>query len=220
MCYGVNYACFLFGDNLVDFLFQMIGSQPIEIIAAICGFVNVILIIRRSIWNYPFGFVMVTLYAKVFYDYQLYSDSILQIYFFFIQIYGVVCWLQGKADDGRINVAPLSSKVFYKYLCFSGVIWLLWSYVMNIWTDASYPYWDSAIAILSMLAQFLLSRRHIQNWYLWICVDLLAISLFSIKGLMPTAFLYFIFLILAIVGLLSWRKNFVNQSDASKRATA
>ena len=78
---------------MMDFLSQMIGTRPIEIIAVICGLINVTLIIKRSIWNYPFGFVMVVLYAKIFYDYQLYSDSLLQIYFFFIQFYGLWYWL-------------------------------------------------------------------------------------------------------------------------------
>ena len=74
---------------MLDFISQMIGSRPIEMIAVFCGLANVGLIIRRSIWNYPFGFLMVVLYAKIFYDYQLYSDALLQVYFFLIQFYGL-----------------------------------------------------------------------------------------------------------------------------------
>ena len=77
---------------------------------------------------------------------------------------------------------------------------------MHNFTDASFPFWDGAIAALSVLAQFLLSRRHIESWYLWIAVDVLAIGLFYTKELEPTAALYGVFLVLAALGLYRWRK--------------
>ena len=80
------------------------------------------------------------------------------------------------------------------------------SYLMYRYTDASFPFWDGAIAALSVLAQFLLSRRHVESWYLWIVVDLLAIGLFYTKELEPTAALYGVFLVLATIGLVKWRK--------------
>ena len=191
---------------MLDFISQMIGSRPIEMIAVFCGLANVGLIIRRSIWNYPFGFLMVILYAKIFYDYQLYSDALLQVYFFLIQFYGLYYWLKGRADDGRIIVEYLPRKQYGIYLGIGLFGWLTLSSLMSSFTDASYPFWDGAIASLSVLAQFLLSRRHIESWYLWIVVDLLAIGLFYTKGLEPTAALYGVFLVLATIGLLQWIK--------------
>ena len=79
---------------------------------------------------------------------------------------------------------------------------------MNEFADASYPFWDGAIAILSMLAQLLLARKHIENWHLWIIVNLLAIGLFSVKGLYPTAALYCVFLVLSTIGLLQWWRSY------------
>ena len=191
---------------MLDFISQMIGSRPIEMIAVFCGLANVGLIIRRSIWNYPFGFLMVILYARIFYDYQLYSDALLQVYFFLIQFYGLYYWLKGRADDGRIIVEYLPRKQYGIYLGIGLFGWLTLSSLMSSFTDASYPFWDGAIAALSVLAQFLLSRRHIESWYLWIVVDLLAIGLFYTKGLEPTAALYGVFLVLATIGLLQWIK--------------
>ncbi len=191
---------------MIDFITQMVGSRPIEITAVLCGLANIVLLIQRSIWNYLFGIIMVTLYAKIFYEYQLYSDAILQIYFFVFQIYGFYYWFNGKADDGKVIVNYLPTRVykFYFLIALSG--WLSWSFLMGRYTDASFPYWDGAIAVLSMVAQFLLSRRHIENWYLWIVVDLLAIGLFITKDLGPTAALYVVFLVLSVLGLLGWQK--------------
>jgi nicotinamide mononucleotide transporter len=191
---------------MLDFISQMVGSRPIEITAVICGLINIILLVRRSIWNYLFGILMVSLYAKIFYENQLYSDAILQIYFFVFQIYGFYYWMQGKSDDGTVVVDYLPRSAYKFYFTIAITAWLSWSFLMGYYTDASFPYWDGAIAVLSMIAQFLLSRRHIENWYLWIVVDVLAIGLFITKDLGPTAVLYGVFLVLSVIGLLGWQK--------------
>jgi len=204
---------------MLDFLSEMIGSRPIEIIAVCCGLVNVTLVVKRSIWNYPFGIVMVSLYAKIFYEHQLYSDAILQIYFFFFQFYGLYYWLKGKSEDGKVVVNPLSPKKFQIYLAFALIFWVAWSYTMGQLTDASFPYWDGAIAVLSMLAQFLLARKHLENWYLWIVVNILAIGLFTVKDLQPTAALYCVFLVLSIIGLVQWRRSLVLQTNIENKSS-
>ena len=190
---------------MTEFFFGMVGGSLIEWIAVACGLINVTLIIRRSIWNYPFGFVMVTLYFFIFWDYKLYSDALLQVYFFVIQFYGLWIWLQGRADDGRIRVAPLRQLTFALYLAITAAAWLLISWLMATYTDADAPRWDAAVAALSVTAQFLMSRRHIESWLLWIVVDVLAIGLFYTRDLVPTAALYAVFLCLAIIGYLQWR---------------
>lgn len=191
---------------MLDFFWGMVGSRPIEWIAVACGILNVSLIIRRSIWNYPFGFAVVTLYFFIFWEYRLYSDALLQVYFFVIQIYGLYVWLNGRAPDGRVIVAYLGVGMFTLCIGATAVVWLIVASLMTAYTDAAAPYWDAAVAALSISAQFLLSRRYLQSWYLWIAVDVLAIGLFYSRGLEPTAALYVMFLGLAITGLIQWRR--------------
>jgi nicotinamide mononucleotide transporter len=193
-------------EQTIDFVLAMIGTRPIEIAAVLLGLVNVTLIIRRNVWNYPFGIVMVILYAKIFFDYRLYSDALLQIYFLVIQIYGWWYWLRGRDDRGLVIVVrlPVTQFPYYAVIAIFGLAILGTS--MDKFTDADYPYWDGSIAILSVLAQFLLSRRRLESWFLWIAVDLLAISLFWVKGLYPTSALYAVFLVLAAIGLFNWTR--------------
>lgn len=193
-------------DQILDFVLAMTGSRPIEIAAVTLGLINVTLIIRRSIWNYPFGVIMVILYARIFFDYRLYSDALLQIYFLVIQIYGWWYWLRGRDDNGLAIVArlPVRQIPYYALIAIIGLAVL--GTGMDRLTDADFPYWDASIAILSVLAQFLLSRRRLESWFLWIAVDLMAISLFWAKGLYPTAALYAVFLVLATIGLLNWTR--------------
>jgi nicotinamide mononucleotide transporter len=190
----------------VSFLGGMFGTTPIEIIAALSGLLNVVLIVRRSLWNYPFGFLMVTLYAKIFYDYRLYSDAGLQLYFFVIQIFGLIWWLNGR-QDGLVQPRALPVRL-YSVLGVAVVLGIAGlGGLMARYTDAALPWWDAAIAVLSITAQTLLARRYIENWYVWIAVDVLSIGVFTAKGLVPTAALYVIFLVLSVLGLLGWRKS-------------
>lgn len=182
----------------------MVGASLIEQCAVALGIINVSLIIRRSVWNFPFGLLMVVLYAKIFFDYRLYSDALLQIYFFVIQIYGWWYWLKGRDQSGLIVVTRLSPTRWpvYALLAVAGIALL--GTAMDRLTDADYAYWDATIAILSVIAQFLMSRRILESWLIWITVDVLAIGLFATKGLQPTAALYAVFLMLASAGLLAW----------------
>jgi len=191
-----------------EFLIGMVGASLIEKVAVMLGVINVLLIIRRSVWNYPFGLVMVVLYAKIFFDYKLYSDALLQIYFFVIQIYGWWYWLRGRACDGRIIVSRLPAHVWPVYAASALGGGVVLGFLMARFTDADFPYWDATIAVLSVIAQLLLSRRRLESWLVWIVVDLLAIGLFAVKGLYPTAALYAVFLCMAVSGLYLWTRAF------------
>ena len=178
--------------------------SALEAIAFLLGVANVTLLVRRSIWNYPFGIVMVLLYAGIFYDAKLYSDALLQLFFFVVQLYGWWHWLRVRAEAGEILVETLTNRVRFLLAVASAFAILGWGTMMHRFTDASYPYWDASAAILSVVAQILLARRYIENWHLWILVDLLSIGLYAAKGLWPTMILYAIFLILSAWGLFEW----------------
>jgi nicotinamide mononucleotide transporter len=180
--------------------------SPIETVAVLLGIANIVLIIRRSVWNYPFGIVMVTLYAVIFFEAKLYSDSGLQIFFLFVQLYGLWAWKQNQAQAGEIGVEKLGKQQFTIVLLSSLAITAVWGFVMASHTDTSYPYWDASVAMLSVIAQLLLTWRYLENWYWWIVVDVISIPLYIVKELYLTAGLYVLFLALAITGLLQWRK--------------
>lgn len=195
-------------EETIGFLAAMFGTRAIEITAALLGFVNVILIVRRTIWNYPFGIAMVILYAWIFWEHRLYAEGGLQIYFLVIQFFGLWWWLQGRGGDGRIIVlrAPaleMGTCVVVAIAIAMGLGWTLSNY-----TDADLPYWDSTVAALSVMAQYLLARRYLESWVVWIAVDVLAIGIYLTKGLYPTAVLYLMFLALATTGLIVWLRSF------------
>lgn len=195
-------------DTIFNFIAEMFGSGFLEIVAVFLGIANIILLIRRSIWNYPFGILMVIIYGNIFFEHRLYSDSILQIFFLIIQCYGWWYWLKNKDGTGHVIVRKLKHSQYLSYGVLSVVFALSLGFVMSNNTDADYPFWDSTIAALSVVAQILLSRRYLENWLVWVLVDAMAIGLFFLKGLTPTAVLYSIFLIMATIGWLKWKSAY------------
>jgi nicotinamide mononucleotide transporter len=179
--------------------------SPLEITAFLLGVVNVTLVVRRSMWNYPFGLVMVSLYAWIFWDAKLYSDVLLQFFFVVAQLYGWLNWSRNAATEGEVKVERLSPRARLAWLAGSLVVIGLWGWGMHSFTDANYPWWDASIAILSVTAQTLQSRRQVESWFVWIAVDCLAIGLYAAKDLDLTAILYGIFLVLSVWGLLDWQ---------------
>jgi nicotinamide mononucleotide transporter len=178
----------------------------VEFAAALLGLANIILIVRRSVWNYMFGLLMVTLYFFVFYEARLYSDAALQIFFFVVQIYGWWHWAQVEAEAGEVVVETLSSIQRLAWSAATLLVILGWGSLMRNYTNASYPLWDASVAAISVVAQILMSRRYIENWILWILVDALSIGLYAAKELWLTTGLYTIFLALAVLGFVRWLK--------------
>jgi nicotinamide mononucleotide transporter len=183
----------------------------LEALAVLLGLINIGLIVRRSVWNYPFGLAMVAIYAWIFAqpDVRLYSDVGLQIFFFLVQLYGWWNWSRSEAESGEVQVLLLSPPNRAAWIAVIAVATLTWGTLMHRYTSAALPWWDAFIAMASVSAQLLMARRYLENWILWIAVDAAAIGVYATKGLMLTAILYAVFLILSIVGLLSWRRALV-----------
>ncbi|WP_432768918.1 MAG: nicotinamide mononucleotide transporter [Sphingopyxis sp.] len=177
----------------------------LEWLAVALGLANVALVVARSVWNYPFGLAMVCLYGLIFYETRLYSDMVLQGFFFIVQIYGWIAWRAASAAT-QVPVRWLAPRTRLIWGAAIVAAWLIWSAAMARFTDAAAPWVDGAIAMMSVAAQILMARRMVENWWLWIAVDILAIPLFASRGLTLTAGLYALFLLMSLVGLYRWRR--------------
>ena len=178
----------------------------IETVAVLLGIANIVLIIRRSVWNFPVAIVMVALYFVIFRDAKLYSDAGLQIFFAAINLYGWWSWNRNKDDSGVISVRRLPTTGYALWIAGSVIAIWAWGAIMHAETDASYPYWDASVAMLSITGQILMTRRFVENWHYWIIVNIISIPLYIVKDLHLTAGLYGLFLVLAVAGLVEWRK--------------
>ena len=182
--------------------------NTLEQVAAGLGVVNVALVVRRSIWNYPFALAMVTLYFFVFRGQRLYSDMLLQVFFFAVNLYGWWNWLRVKTASGDVPVGLLTARERVRWVAGTIVASLVWGYLMDHFTPAAAPYVDAFVAGTSIAAQILLARRKVENWVLWILVDIVAVGLYWSRGMgWETCGLYAIFLLLSVIGLVDWRRK-------------
>lgn len=187
----------------------------IEIIAVIAGLICVYLVIRQSIWCWPAGLIQVSLYIYIFYEVKLYSDVILHIIYVLLNIYGWYHWLYGGKARDSLPVTDQTTKTNTLWLIFIAIGTVLWGWIMATNTDASLPYPDAFTTVASLSAQWLMARKRLESWVLWIVVDIVATIVYYMKGLYLTSGLYLVFLGMATAGLFAWRKSMLNPESAA-----
>lgn len=186
---------------------MMLDSETltvIEWIAAALGVINIGLLIFRSVWNYPFGIAMVALYVFVFLEKRLYAESALQVFFILAQLWGWYLWVKIGGEDDRVPVRWLDNLSRTAWLLVTAALSINLGWALHSFTNAAMPYADAGIAGASVAAQILLAYRRIENWLLWIAIDVAAVLLYIDRGLYPTAGLYGGFLVLSLIGLKEW----------------
>lgn len=180
-----------------------------EIIGTVLGVIGVALMIRQNLWGWPVGLVQVSIYAWVFFEAKLYSDALLQVFFFAIQAYGWWHWLRNRHTAARseLPVTRLTAVAVVAWCALGTVATAAWGTFMQRTTDAALPHWDAFILVFSLIAQWLQARKVLENWAGWIVVNTVAIGVYWAKDLHLTAGLYAAFLLMAVGGWRAWRRS-------------
>ncbi len=198
--------------TIQDFVSGFLGASPIEMIASVCGFICVFLIIKRNIWCWFFGLIQVSLFTYVFFESKLYSNAGLHVIYIFLQFYGWWNWRSHKDNSDDIVVEHSTTTFMLTIVACALLSTLLVGFIMNTYTDANMAYLDAFIACTSLIAQVLLTRRYWFNWVLWICVNVVSIYVYFQQGLYPTVLLYGCFLVMCLFGIAEWLKKYNGQS--------
>lgn len=178
---------------------------PLEILGTITGLASVILTIRRSIWLWPIGLVSVAAYAVLFFQIKLYADAGLQVFYVITSLQGWYWWRKGdQRDDLPVSWLTPSQRGLSAAATLVAIALSGWAFAR--YTDAHLPFWDALASGGSVTAQILMMRKKIENWHLWLFVDVLYVGIYIYKQVYLTAGLYAVFLVLAWLGLQAWRK--------------
>lgn len=188
--------------------------NTLEWIAAIAGVVSVYLSARENIWSWPTGIVNVGLYIIVFRRAGLYSDTGLQVVYLVLSIYGWYEWLYGGKNRTELAVSRATRRDWLVSVPLGFLFWIaLGTYTARL-QGVALPYADSGLTTLSLIAQWMMTRKRLENWVLWIVADILYVPMYLYKRLPVTAALYFVFLALAAMGLQSWWRSYKQQPTA------
>ena len=212
-----------------------LNQHYIEIFGAVSGIIYVFLEIRQNIWLWPLGIVTSALYIWIFYNSGFYADMGLQWYYLFISIYGWMLWSKAKSErkgegekgrvlrqaqepldkkileEGRIikqlSVSRLRFRTGLLLFAISLVLFVGIWFVLNRFTDSTIPGWDAFTTALSIVATWMLARKILEHWFIWVLVNIVSVGLYIYKGLYPTVVLFIVYATMAIVGYFEWRRE-------------
>jgi nicotinamide mononucleotide transporter len=177
----------------------------LEIAGFVTTLVGIWLTTRRLLICWPVVLAADLLYLIVFYRAKLFSDALLQVFFVAFTLYGWWHWWRGVREEGEVRIVPLSVRGWMTGLSAGAVGALLLGWLM-VRVGAALPHLDAALTSYSLVASWWQARKHTANWWLWIVVNLVYIGEYLYKDLRPTAALYLLLVILAVMGLVDWRR--------------
>jgi nicotinamide mononucleotide transporter len=196
-----------------DQILSLAVSNRWEVLAVIFGIVSVYLSTREHIWSWPTALVNVALYFVVFYEAKLYADMGLQVVYFGLSLYGWYEWLYGGANRTELHVSRTSKSLGVRLLIIGVVCAAILGTLLTRFTDAALPYVDSATTSTSLVAQWMMTRKILENWAVWMAVDVVYVGMFIFKHLYLTAALYTVFFVLAAMGYVQWKRSLAGRAE-------
>lgn len=193
----------------MDKVLNYIQVNWVEITGSILSLIYLYLSIRQKVSLWFFGFLASALYVVVFFDSKLYADMSLQLYYLVVSVYGWINWKRGK-EEKELPATVTTRKMWLKLALAAVAIYFVYYFVLLHFTDSTIPKSDSLVGALSVIATWMLARKLIENWLMWIVADALCVGLYIYKGLYPTVILFVIYTVMAVVGYIQWRKTIEN----------
>lgn len=192
-----------------DVAFTLLGAPVTwaEVFGDVTGALCVWLVARQHVLNWPLGLANNVFWCLLFWQAKLYADSVLQVFFFALGVYGWYHWVFG--GPGAHNSLPvrrtrLAEWIWIGVLTAAAIAALGW--ILDTRTDSPVPYWDASVLSLSLAATYGQAQKAIECWWIWIAVDVISVPLYVTRSLYPTAALYVVFGILCVIGLRNWRR--------------
>lgn len=203
---NLNPATSIFMELFIKWL----SGNYIELLGAILGIVYIFFSIRQSILTWPIGLLTSVLYVWVFFVSKLYADMGLQMYYVAISIYGWYEWLFGNKTNHSepIQVSRITLKLSIVLSVISFFLFLLIWFILKNYTDSPVPLADSLATALSIVATWMLARKILEHWLVWIFVDAFSVGLFWYKDLLPTVVLFVVYTVMAYIGYREWKQEY------------
>ncbi|OUA99344.1 nicotinamide mononucleotide transporter PnuC [[Bacillus thuringiensis] serovar konkukian] len=179
------------------------------------GIINVWLLAREKVSNFLFGMITVAVFIYIFITQGLYAMAVLAGFQFIFNVYGWYYWIARSGEEEVKATVRLDLKGWIFYIVFILAAWIGWGYYQVHYLESTSPYLDALNAVLGLVAQFMLSRKILENWHLWILYNVVSISIYISAGLYVMLILAVINLFICIAGLLEWKNNYKGQKHTN-----
>ncbi len=192
----------------MNIVITYIQNNWIEITGAILSLIYLYLSINQKVSLWFFGIISSLFYIVVFFQSKLYADMSLQLYYVAISIYGWINWKHGKEEtNNNLPATRISKRLWLNITAGTLIIYFIYYLILKEFTDSTIPKADSLVGALSIIGTWMLARKYIENWLIWIVADGLCIGLYLYKSLYPTAILFVIYTLMSVDGYWQWRKT-------------
>ena len=186
----------------------------LEIIGTLLGIVYLYLEYRASAWLWVASIAMPAVYLGVYYEAGLYADFGISVYYILASVYGLVCWLRNRGSDNGSMEQPLRigytpGKVWLPVAAIGTVLFIAIGIMLSRFTDSTVPWADAATTALSIVAMWMLARKYVEQWIVWIVADAGCAALYAYKDLWFTAALYLAYAVVAVFGYREWKRKMV-----------
>jgi len=186
--------------------------STLDIIGTILGFLYLWLEFRISPWMWVVGCIMPAIYIVVLYQAGIYADCGMEVYYFLAGIYGLIIWLRGKTEKGTVvNISRTPKRLYAILICITVLLYFGIMIFLREMTDSRVPNIDAFTTALSIIAMWMLSRKFIEQWWLWLVVDAISSGLYIYKGIYGRSILYAVYTIMAVYGYYNWKKKLAKQ---------
>lgn len=185
-------------------MLEYLSNNWLEIVGTIIGFVYLWQEVKASIWLWLTGIVMPAIYTVVFYQSGLYADFGIQVYYIVAALYGFLFWKFGKKQDKPLPIVHTSLRQGVILFLITVLVFIPIYLILTKFTDSTVPFYDSATTALSIVALWMLAKKHVEQWFVWIAVDAVSSGLYFYKGIYFTAVLYAVYTVVAIYGYKKW----------------
>jgi len=179
----------------------------LEVVAFALAIVMVVLNMRVNALAWPLAIISSLLYFALFWNSRLYGDASLQVFFALVALWGWWQWLRGRAADGAaLQVRALPVRGRWALLLALALAWPATGLFLKTFTDTDVPWWDAFPTAASVIGQWLLGRKYVENWPAWVVVNVVSVGLFAYKGLWLTTLLYTLFVAMSFMGWRAWAR--------------
>ncbi len=192
-------------DSIQNYLL----ANWIEIVGAFLSLIYLYLSVNQKISLWIFGFLSSAFYIVIFFESKFYADMTLQFYYLVVSVYGLINWQRGKNQETKedLPVTNVGKKQSLTLGLITMLIFAAYYIVLKHYTDSPVPIGDSFTTALCIVGTWMLARKMLENWLLFILADGICIGLFIYKELYPTAILFTIYTIVAIIGYFRWKRS-------------
>ncbi|TIH17132.1 nicotinamide riboside transporter PnuC [Marinifilum sp. JC120] len=195
--------------ELINFIINFITAMSLgEQLSIATGLIYILLSVRQNPLCWPFGIISVAIWMVIVFQGKLYSDAFLQFVYVVLGFYGWYQWLRGGKDSTPLKVQRVDRKLALRLGAIGLIAFVPTGYLMENYLEASFPWWDALTTVISLIAQYLLAKKYMENWLLWITADVMYIGIYYAKGWVGYSGLMGVYTAMAVLGFISWLRSY------------